>query len=477
MTTRKTPAKKTATANPATVKPATTSEAKPPAATPDPAGAEEQAAAIARIGEAAARLGIEIDPQEAAQWIAAMKSEAAGGEIALDVNSGVYGHRVTMLDYTATDLSRFREMAKIVGFEDKPPQVMTALALSGSAAQSKIQRFPGDCDFFERVHIKADTRAEAGKILGDAIREKALATLSGPGHRLWEVKFGTHKVPVTYHDKTLKAGSPVSWTAEEVKAGQLEVTDQDGTTRVVHWEDSYLEPGWCKLDWVIADKARGSLANASNVLDPTWEAPDGTIVPLDGFLDPYFQEVYLDADSIPLFSRLVKELGGDAVDDYVDQLEHEVWKYTVQDPNYGKAARRMYNVFRLTGRYAEASYLRELFDEPVTALYQVAALLRTLNDAANSGDAFEAETMVAQTDRLIMAAISALDGPDEALMVSHLLRLRDELLARAEKAERTTDLDTLRVTAMQAVDAYFLRALTAVPEIKAYIDDIAARAP
>ena len=220
------------------------------------------------------------------------------------------------------------------------------------------------------------------------------------------------------------------------------------------------EPGWCKLDWVISDQARGVLANASNVLDPTWEAPDGKIVPLDGFLDPYFQEVYLDADSIPLFSRLVKELGADAVDDYVEALEHEVWKYTVKEPNYGKAARRMYNVFRLTGRYTDAAYLRELFDEPVTALYQVAALLRTLDDAADAGEAFEAETMVAQTDQLIMSAIGALEGRAEAEMVAHLLRLRDSLRARAERAERDADIDKISEAAMAAVNDYFYRMLT-----------------
>ena len=46
-------------------------------------------------------------------------------------------------------------------------KVETALALSGSAAQSKIQTYPGDCDFFERVNIIAPTRAEAGKINGE----------------------------------------------------------------------------------------------------------------------------------------------------------------------------------------------------------------------------------------------------------------------------------------------------------------------
>jgi hypothetical protein len=435
----------------------------------------ESADTIDRIIASAHRLGVELDANEAEQWISAVRTEAAGGDISIDVSTGVYGHRVIMLDYSPEDLARFREIGKIVGFADRPPEVLTALSISGSAAQGKIQRFPGDCDYFERINIRADTRAEAGRILGELMREKALATLTGAGYRLWEVKWGTHDQPVTYHDKPMKAGSPMSWTPEEVVAGQLEVVDANGSPRVIRWAENELEPGWCKLDWVVADHVRGSIANASNVLDPTWEAPDGSITPLDGFLDPYYQEVYLDAESIPLFSRLVKELGPDSVDEYVDALEHEVWKYTVEDPNYGKAARRMYNVFRLTGRYAEAAYLRELFDEPVTVLYQVAALVRTLDDAASSGDAFQAEMMVAQTDRLIMAAISALDGPDEVEMVSHLLRLRDELRARVDKEDRTADLDLVRENAMRAVNAYFERMLRAVPEISAYMDELAAR--
>ena len=53
-------------------------------------------------------------------------------------------------------------------------------------------------------------------------------------------------------------------------------------------------------------RCAAQLANASNMLDVTWEAPDGTITPLDGYLDPYFQEVYLEAESIPIFSKLAQ---------------------------------------------------------------------------------------------------------------------------------------------------------------------------
>ena len=348
-------------------------------ATP-PEGPEREAA-IERILESAQRMGIEIDRAEAELWIGAMISESVGGAIQVDVDTGVYGHRVSMADYSATDLARFREMGVIVGLADRPPVVTTALALSGSAAQGKIQRFPADCDFFERVHIRATSREEALAILGDVIRDKALDAYSGPGHRLWEVKWGTHDEAGTVRGEVVKAGGWISWKPEEVREGRQLLVRADGTTRVIEWAAAPGRPGWSKLDWLIGDKGRGVLANASNVLDPTWEAPDGSIVPLDGFLEPYFQEVYLDTDSIPLFSRLIKELGADAVDDYVDQLEHEVWKYSVVDPNYGKVARRLYNVFRLSGRYYEAAYIRELFDEPVTALYQLAALLRTVDDA------------------------------------------------------------------------------------------------
>ncbi len=433
--------------------------------------------AIARVVESATRLGVELDEGQAAEWVAAMETEASGGELVVDVDSGVYGHRITMLDFQPQDLARFREMATIVGFEDRPPQVMTAISISGSAAQSKINTYPADCDFFERIHIRAETRAEACAILADLIREKALATAVGPTHRLWEVKFGSHPVAATKGGSPVGAGSPMSWTLEEVRAGQMEVTLPDGSLRVYAWDEASHDPGWCKLDWVIADKTRGRLANASNMLDPTWEAPDGTIVPLDGFLDPYYQEVYLESDSIPLFTKLIKEVSADSVDDYVETLEHEVWKYTVKEPNYGKAARRMYNVFRMSGKYGEAAYIRELFDEPVTALYQVSALIRTLDDAASSGDVFDADMLVAQVDGLIMSAIQALDGPEEAKMVGHLLQLRDSLQARESHAERTDEMIGIQEAALDAVNAYFERALRSVPEIEAYLEDIARRAP
>jgi hypothetical protein len=439
--------------------------------------------ALASIIDSAQRMGVELDRDEALRWMEAMAAGDAA-PIAIDVDSGVYGHKVSMADHSDADLAHIRRVAAVVGLPDRPPTVMTALALSGSAAQGKIQRYPADCDFFERVHILADTREAALDILGETLREHALRTLSGPGHRLWEAKWGTHDQVGTERGNAVKPGSWISWAPAEVVAGHQEFVRADGSVQRIDWATAPGRPGWAKLDWLVGDRTRGVLANASNVIDPTWESPDGTIVPLDGFLDPYFQEVYLEAESIPLFTRLVAGIGADAVDAYVDQLEHEVWKYTVVTPNHGKAARRMYNVFRLSGRYAEAAYLRELFDEPVTALYQLAALLQTVADAATTGaEVFDRGLLVAQVDQLIMSAVAALDGPDEALMVERLQRFRrsisgeDDPVGSSPTTDGIDELDmqTARAAALAEVDDYFRRVLRAVPSIAAYLDEVAAR--
>ncbi len=75
----------------------------------DRAGTTGDEANLQSIIASARRLGVEMDEEEAVQWltsIAAMQSEA---NVVMDVESGVYGHRVTMLDFSPAELARFRE--------------------------------------------------------------------------------------------------------------------------------------------------------------------------------------------------------------------------------------------------------------------------------------------------------------------------------------------------------------------------------
>jgi hypothetical protein len=431
---------------------------------------------VSRIVESARRLGIELDETEALQWLTAMAATQTGGDIVVDTRSGVFGHKVSMLDFSPEDLAYFREIGKLVEFRDQPGKVETALALSGSAAQSKIQSYPGDCDYFERVNIIAPTKEEACRTLAEVMREKAISSAKGPTHQLIEVKFGSYPFDVVKDGRPIRAGSPISWKPDEIRSGKIEAFRPDGETVALGWYEASADPGWCKLDWVVADPVRKQLANASNMLDVTWEAPDGSITPLDGYLDPYFQEVYLDAASIPIFSKLARQVSSDALESYVEQLEHEVNKYITKDRNYGKAAKRMYNVFRLTGRYEEAAFIRELFDEPATVLYQVWSLIRTIEDAAQPGSTITLEALITQADHLIVAVIQALEGDKEAEIVRLLLHLRDAIARHEGGSVLNAPVEAARAEVINIVNNFFLERLNGLPSIKLYIDTLVEQA-
>ena len=426
---------------------------------------------LKNLVRSARRLGVELDENEALQWLTAIAASQGSQEITMDVRTGVFGHKVVMLDFSPKELTYYRQIGRLIEFADEPGVVETALALSGSSAQSKIQTFPGDCDFFERVNIIAPTREDACKILSRIMREKILSTIKGPTYQMLEVKFGNYPYEFVCEGSPKKAGSPVSWTPGEVQAGKIEGTRPDGTPVALTWEEVSNDPGWCKLDWVVADPLRGQLANASNMLDVTWEQPDGNIVPLDGYLDPYFQEVYLEAGSVPIFSKLAQHVSANALDEYVGQLENEVRKYLKYDPkNYGKVAKRMYNIFRLTGRFEEAAFLRELFDEPTTILYQVWSLIRTIDDSSKPGTAITRDTMMAQCDQLIVNVIKSLEGDKEAEIVRMLLRLRDALSDQEVGQALSAPAEAARSEVINIVNNFFYQKLSAMPVINDYMN-------
>jgi hypothetical protein len=430
---------------------------------------------VEQIIKTAKALGVEVDETDVAQWLTAM---AAAGtmEWAMDADAGIYGHEITLLDFDKATLDRYRRIADIVQLPDLP-NVETAISLAGSAAQGVIQRYPGDCDYFERVNIKAETREEACHILADLMRAKALDKLEGPDYQLIFVRFGTWKTDVTKEGEQIKAESSIEWNPDEIKAGQMRVLRASGEPWEVAWEYGCLDPGWCKMDWVIGEKEAGRVVNASNMLDVTWEAPDGSITPLDGFIDPYFQEVYLEAESVPLFAKLTHHISPRALGEYVEALTGEVYKYTHKHVNYGKAAKRMYNIFRLTGRYRAAALIRELFDEPAALLYQVWALLRTMDDVGQADSKIDLETLVQQTDTLIQNVVEVCEGPLETEIVMALIRLRDDITGRVDLGD---DWDALilksRAKTEELVNKFFETKLLGIPEAREFLDSLEEQA-
>lgn len=429
---------------------------------------------LGSIMESAQRLGIEMDEADALQWMTKIAAWKAYDDVEINDADGVFGHRIVMLDFNPQELAYFRQIGHIVELPDIPGVVETALALAGSSAQNKIQTYPGDCDYFERVNVKAPTKEEACRILAQVIREKALNTIKGPTYQLVEVRFGCAPFGVTARGWHYSAGTSLSWHVPALLAGEMEGLADDGTKVTLRWDEVAVDPGWLKLDWLIADPVRSRLAKASNVLDATWEAPTGAITPLDGYLDPYFQEVYLNADSIPIFSKLVRHVSADSLDEYVSLMEHEVKKYLTKDLNYGKAAKRMYNIFRLTGRHAEAAFVRELFDEPATLLYQVWSLLRAIDEACDPDSAMSMDQVVGQTNQLILDVINVLEGAAEGEIVKQLLILRDMISRETKGEELSAETEAARQRVINVVNNFFSEKLLALPQIEQYMMGVSA---
>ncbi|MFX1296345.1 MAG: hypothetical protein ACFFD2_16020 [Promethearchaeota archaeon] len=431
---------------------------------------------VKQIIEAGKRLGVEIDEEKAIKWLEDMKTaEEKEEDVAIDKEKGIYGHEVTLIDFDADDLDRFRRIANIVGLPDTNGKVQTALSLSGSAAQGKVQRYPGDLDYFERVNIIAPTKEEACKIIGEVMRKKALDFFYAPNYQLIEVKWGTFLTNVKKGGKLLKAGSPISWDPNEVKQGYMMVEDQKGDLVKLDWTYGEKDPGWCKIDWIIAERDKGRVVNVSNMLDVTWESPDGKIIPLDGYLDPYFQEVYIEAESIPLFSKLKEHITPDKLDSYVKNLKGQVKKYTEEGhENYGKVAKRLYNIFRLIGLHKEAMYIRELFDEPAAALYQVWSLIDTIDEAGRLGSNIDRKAVAEQTSELIKQVVKVCEGEEEEIIVNDLMKLRDDITGVADLTEKEWEeaISESRFIIVKRVNEYFFTRLKLVPKIMEYIKEI-----
>jgi hypothetical protein len=421
--------------------------------------------------EASRPLGVDFDVAEAQAWMEAV-SRIADEPLSAETAAALLRNPVPAADRKSIELARYRHISRIVRIDDLRPDVHTALVLSNSTGLHRAKRPPGDCDFFERIHIEATTRDEACRVLADLVRDKAVGDMRGPGYRLEHVTFGSWPVAAHLDRTTAKPGEPVSWTPEQVLTGSIDYLDSHRRKMKLSWGDVTADPGWCKLGWLLADPDHGRVASAALVVDATWEGPRGTVIPLDAFLDPYLQEVQTEVDSIPLFARPTNELGADTLSEYVERLTDEVHRYT-NEADYGRAARRLYNIFRLTGRYDEAAHIRGLFDEPLTALYQVASLLRVVRENPGSGR-FDAANLLVHFDQLIVAAVNALETGANLDIARRLLRLRTSVNTReAMAAAFGEEVREATADVLGAVEEYFERSLTAMPEIEWYLAALA----
>lgn len=419
---------------------------------------------------AAQQVGVEVNAQQTAQWLVAISS-AERAELAQDTEIGIFGHRIALLDFDTDTLDYFRRVGARVRAA-KRDNVESALAISGSAAQGKVQLFPGDCDFFERLNIRAPSLDAARQTLREIMRETALRAFAEPDIVLVEVNLGVYPRAVIERGSPRAPGDPITWTPQDVVNGYVRVETLDGEPLTIRWEDTTAGLGWTYLGWIIADRAAGRIALASNMLDVTWQAPDGTITSFDGAIDPFFQEIYLEADAYPVFTKIIKQVDASAQSTYVNSMRSQVFHYTHQEPNYGKASKRLYNLFRLTDQLEAAGYVRELFDEPGARLYQVPGLLEAAQVALCDPSAeIDRETILRQIDQVAEAVRDALEGKDEAQILGELARLRQDVIHETRDDWETT-LRQVQQRCSAIVNEFFRVRLFALKQIQEFVEGL-----
>ena len=428
-----------------------------------------------RAADAARRLEVELDATEARTWMLAVEaSEREAGKIAVDAHAGTFGDRVSLLDFDPGDLRRFRALLPHVRIEPRP-EIESAIAIAGSAAQGKVQLFPGDADFFERVHIHAPTEEEAKRILREAMRTSALRAMAEPDVVLLETDMGSYSEPVVQRGQRKGPGDSIEWLPEEVVRGSITVETPDGEPRAYDWDEVPVGDGYLYLYWIVADREEGRIAIASNVIDATWEDSSGAIVALDGAVDPLIQEIYLEPSALPLVERLSKLVAPGAREAYQAAMRSEIVQYTRVTPSYGKAAKRLYNLFRVSDELEAAAFVRELFDEPAAALYQVPGLLEAADAALETTSGIDRETVMRQLNVVAESIAGATDGGEEAALLAAVERLRAAAIEEgAEGKSWDAVLADVRVECSGLVNEFFRSRLLGYEPVAKALDAIRA---
>src|SRR5262245_62706659 len=94
-------------------------------------------------------------------------------------------------------------------------------------------------------------------------------------------------------------------------------------------------------------------------------------------------------------------------------MRGEAHHYTAVEPNFAKAAKRLYNLFRVADELEAAAYVRELFDEPTARLYQVPGLLEAADLALDPESGHDRDPVLRQLHVVAVAIPDGTDGAEE----------------------------------------------------------------
>jgi hypothetical protein len=190
------------------------------------------------------------------------------------------------------------------------------------------------------------------------------------------------------------------------------------------------------------------------------------------------QEIYLEASALPLVEKLSKLVAPGARERYQEIMKGQVYHYTAEEPSFGKAAKRLYNLFRVSDELEAAAYVRELFDEPAARLYQITGLLEAADAALDLASGIDRDTVMRQLDLVAETIDYATDGTEESNLLAAVERLRAAALAEGrEGASWASVLVDVRAECAELVNEFFRSRLMGYEPVRATVEAIAAGAP
>ena len=378
---------------------------------------------------------------------------------------GVFGLDDVVGDFDASGVESLREIAGMIRTQAREG-VRSAMALAGSAAQSKFQLFPGDCDFFERVHIVAPTREDAVEVLAATMIESVARTFTNPHLQFVEMKLGLYPSAYSRQQEPVSQGAPISWgLGGDRRAGGARgrpdrrdatgcgCTRSPWTPVSSSWTGSSLTAtatAWCRC-------RRSSTRPGRHPTVRWWRSTACSTASTRRSTSTRTARSTSNAwcsTSRPTGWRTTSTRSGG-----------EIAKYSAEGhENYGKVAKRLYNITRILRRDADASYLRQLFDDPPARLYQVGGTMHALSEAIRA-DRLDRETIVAQLAALEGTIADCYTGEDREEIIDLVRRLpemdEDELLAAA---------DRIAAASNTQVSGYFQQKIAESPGLKTVYD-------
>jgi hypothetical protein len=102
-------------------------------------------------------------------------------------------------------------------------------------------------------------------------------------------------------------------------------------------------------------------------------------------------------------------------------------------------------------------------------------LIRTIDDAMMPDSSISMSNILSHTDQLILDVVDALEGEQETEIVRRLLRLRSILGQQVDEDIRreglSAEAEAARAEVINIVNNFFYEKLTAMPAIKAFMEE------